>query len=164
MGEDKNQNCIGPSPHDFASTSTKTTPWSLWFFERLGCVSRIGLLGWTNFYITDATAPTPARSVGDFRKILSKSVKERMGRWEGCRVTLLYVGICRVSKIKTLNPVYAQKKPKYPNPPAKICIKEPFTIAPTKCQRYGVPQLGTLEVWSSTNHVLLFLCTAVSCN
>ena len=70
-----------PRRTTFASTSTKTTPWSLWFFGRLGYLLWIDLLGWTNFDITDATAPTPARSFGDLDDILSKSVKERMGRW-----------------------------------------------------------------------------------
>ena len=76
-----------------------------------------------NFDITDATAPTLVRIFSDFGNILSKSVKERMGRSEVCHGTFLYVGIRRVSKIKTLNPVYAQIKPKPPKPLAKKCIK-----------------------------------------
>ena len=148
----------------FTSTSTKTTPWSLWFFGRLGYLLRIFLLWWTNFDITDATAPTPARRVSNFGNILSNSVKERMGWWEGFPGTYLYVGIRRVSKIKTLNPVYARIKSKSQNLPAKICIKEPFTISPIKCQRSAAPQLVTLKVWISTNNFLVLLCTAVSCN
>ena len=139
---------LNPRRTTFASTSTKTNPWSLWLFGWLGYLSQIGLLGWTDFEITDAMAPTPEQSFSDFREILSKGVKDRMGRWEVCRGTFLYVGIRRVSKIKTLNPVYARIKSISPNPLAKQCIKEPFTIAPMKRQRSDALQLVTLKVWS----------------
>ena len=96
----KTRIALAPRHTTFTSTSTKTTPWSLWLFGRLGCLSWNGLLGWKNFDITEAMAPNLARSFVNFGDILSNIVKDRMGRWEGCSGTFLYVGICRVSKIK----------------------------------------------------------------
>ena len=134
---------LAPRRTIFASTFTKTTPQSLLFFGRLGYLSRIGLLGWTNFDITDATAPTPERSFGNLGNILTKSVKERMGWWEGWCGTFLYLGVRRVSKIKNTQPgLWAKSQ----NSLAKICIKEPFTIAPMKLHRSAATQLVKLKV------------------
>ena len=79
-GEDKNRNHIGTLLHDFHIFLHQKKPWSLWLFVQLGCLSQIGLLGWTNFDITDVTAPTPAQIFGGFGDLLSKIVKEMMGR------------------------------------------------------------------------------------
>ena len=120
-----------------------------------------------NFDINDATAPTPARSFGNFVNIMSKSVKERMGRWEVRLGPFPYKGIRRGPKIRTLNPVYARQKSK------QIQILKPAGR--------GIYQ-GTLhycthetsEVWcTSTSNIeslklnqsfLVLLCTAVCCN
>ena len=108
----KSRIALAPRRTTFTSTSTKITPWSLWLFGRFGYLWKIDLLGWTNFDITDATAPTTAWSFGDFGEIMSKSVKKRMGRWEVCLGTFPYEGIRRGSKIRSLNPVYARLKSK----------------------------------------------------
>ena len=109
----KTRIALAPRRTTFTSTSTKINPWNFWFFGRFEYLLGIELLGWANFDITDATAPTPARSFrnfGDFDNILSKSVKKRMGRWEIYLGTFRYQGIRRGSKMRTLNPVYARLK------------------------------------------------------
>ena len=79
-----------------------------------------------NFVIADATEPTLARSFGNFGDIISKSVKERMGRWKVCCGKFLYIGICRVSKInKNSQPSLCAIKSKSPNPLAKHVSRNP---------------------------------------
>ena len=97
-------------------------------------------------------------------KLQHHSLKDRMGRWYGRGGTFLYVGIRGVSKTKTFNPIDAQIKTKSQNLLDKICIKDPFNIAPMKRQRYVAPQLVPLKVWISNGHFLALLCIAVSCN
>ena len=150
MGENKNQNCIDPSPHDFRVNLHQNTLWSLWFFGRFWYLLRVELLGWTNFEITDVTARTPEQSFGNFGEILSNSVKESMGRWKLFLGTFLYEGIGRGSNMRTLNPKYARQKSKQIEilkPTGQKCIKETFTIAPMKLQRYYAIELVTLNVW-----------------
>ena len=124
----KTRIALAPRRTTFASTYIKTTTWSLCFFVWLGYLSQISLLWWTKFDIPDATALTTERSFSDFGKIMSKSIKERMGRWEVWCGTFIYLGIRRVSKIKTLNPVYAQMKSKSPNPLAKNVSNNPSLL------------------------------------
>ena len=50
MGEDKNGIASAPRRTIFASSSTKTTHWSLWLFGQLGYLSRIGFLVWKNLW------------------------------------------------------------------------------------------------------------------
>ena len=79
MGEDKNQNIIGTSPHYFRVNLHQNNPLKLVVLCQLGYLSQIGLLGWTKFDITDTTALTLTQMFGNFGDILSKSAKKRMG-------------------------------------------------------------------------------------
>ena len=80
MVEDKNQNCIGPSPHNFRVNLQQNNPLKLVVICTVRVIISNCIAGLNKLYITDATAPTPERSFGDFVDILSKSVKESMGQ------------------------------------------------------------------------------------
>ena len=75
MGEDKNQNYIGPLPHNFRVNLHQNSPPKIVVLRPVRVLSWIGLLGWKNFDITFTMAPTPEQSFGDFGNILSNIVK-----------------------------------------------------------------------------------------
>ena len=112
MGEDKNQNCIGPLLHGFCVNLHQNNPlklvvlWSVWVLmvNWPAGVNKI----WHHWRVgTDA-----GTEIWRLRRHSVKVSKSGSDWWEVCLGTFPYEEIRGQSKIRTLNPFYARLKSK----------------------------------------------------
>ena len=167
MGEDKNQDCIGPSPHNFRFNLHQNNPLKLVVLRPVWVLMANWLAGVNKLWHHWRDGTDAGTELRRLRRNTVKRCQKEDGTMRSMPWYISLQGIRRGSKIRTLNSVYARLKSK------QIEILKPAS--------QGMYQ-GTLhyctyetsEVWcTSTSNIeslklnesfLVLLCTAVCCN